>query len=202
MFFIFNPRVCPSQFANKKVIGKFKDEASGVVLTESVRLRWKMHSSYIKDNGGSESRTTKGIKKKHNQKEYQTWRLRKPGAHQMELLSLLISWVNPFPSRIINRTIFFCNALESHECACCLLSFLYFHWLFPLLARETSSGNRSIYKSTRERVDSKGLCGRWSSSDGLLRKHTILERTDASENYIRSVNYQIGSHELNEVFDE
>ena len=44
--------------------------------------------------------------------------------------------------------------------ACCLLSFLYFHWLFPLLARETSSGKRSIYKSTRERVDSKGLCGR------------------------------------------
>ena len=41
------------------------------------------------------------------------------------------------------------------------LSFLYFHWLFPLSSRETSSGNRSIYKSTRERVDSKGLHGRW-----------------------------------------
>ena len=27
-----------------------------------------------------------------------------------------------------------------------LLSFLHFHWLFPLTARETSSGNRSIYK--------------------------------------------------------
>ena len=79
----------------------------------------------------------------------------------MELPSPLTSWVNPFPSRVINRTIFFCNALESHECAYCLLSFLYFHWLFPLSARETSSGNRSIYKSTRERVDSKGLCGRW-----------------------------------------
>ena len=78
----------------------------------------------------------------------------------MELPSPLISWINPFPSRVINRTIFFCNALESHECACCLLLFLYFHCLFPLLARETSSGNRSIYKSTRERVDSKGLCGR------------------------------------------
>ena len=83
------------------------------------------------------------------------------GAHQMELPAPLISWVNPFPSRVINSTIFFCNALESHECACCLLSFLYFHWLFPLLARETSSVNRSIYKSTRERVDSKGLGGRW-----------------------------------------
>ena len=81
------------------------------------------------------------------------------GAHQMEPPSLLISWVNPFPSRFINRTIFFCNALESHECACCLLSFLYFHWLFPLSARETSPENRSIYKSTRERVDSKGFHG-------------------------------------------
>ena len=43
------------------------------------------------------------------------------GARQMEPLSPLISWVNPFPSRFINRTIFFCNALESHEWACCLL---------------------------------------------------------------------------------
>ena len=38
----------------------------------------------------------------------------------MEPPSPLISWVNPFPSRFISRTIFFCNALESHECACCL----------------------------------------------------------------------------------
>ena len=38
-----------------------------------------------------------------------------------------------------------------------LPSFLYFHWLFPLSARETSPRNRSIYKSTRERVDSEGL---------------------------------------------
>ena len=72
MLFIFNPRVCPSQFANKKAIGKFKDEASGVVLTEFVGLRSKMHSSYIKDNGGSASRAAKGIKKKRYQKEYQT----------------------------------------------------------------------------------------------------------------------------------
>ena len=42
-----------------------------------------------------------------------------------------------------------------------LLLFLYFHWLSPLSARETFSGNSSIYKSTRERVNSKGLCGRW-----------------------------------------
>ena len=90
------------------------------------------------------------------------------GAHQIKLPSPLTFWVNPFPSRVINRTIFFCNALESHECTCCRLSFLYFHWLFPLLACETSSGSRSIYKPTRERVDSKGLCGRWRLPDGLL----------------------------------
>ena len=33
--------------------------------------------------------------------------------------------------------------------------------VFPLLACETSSGNCSIYKSTRERVHSNGLYGRW-----------------------------------------
>ena len=46
---------------NKKVIGKFKDEAAGVPITEFVGLRSKMYS-YIKDNqkGG---KTAKGIKK-------------------------------------------------------------------------------------------------------------------------------------------
>ena len=46
---------------NKKVIGKFKDEASGVPITEFVGLRSKMYS-YLKDNekGG---KTAKGIKK-------------------------------------------------------------------------------------------------------------------------------------------
>ena len=46
---------------NKKVIGKFKDEASGIPITEFVGLRSKMYS-YMKDNeqGG---RTAKGIKK-------------------------------------------------------------------------------------------------------------------------------------------
>ena len=39
----------------------------------------------------------------------------------MEPSSPLIYWVNPFPSRFINRTTFFCSALESQECACCLL---------------------------------------------------------------------------------
>ena len=85
------------------------------------------------------------------------WQSENPEGHQMELPTPLISWVNPFPGRVINRTIFFCDALESHECACCLLSFLYFHWLFPLSACETFPGNRSIYKSTRERVDPNGL---------------------------------------------
>ena len=49
-------------------------------------------------------------------------KLNKLGAHQMELPSPSISWVNPFPSRVINRTIFFCNVLESHEYDCCLMS--------------------------------------------------------------------------------
>ena len=46
---------------NKKVIGKFKDEAAGVPICEFVGLRSKMYS-YIKDNqtGG---KTAKGIKK-------------------------------------------------------------------------------------------------------------------------------------------
>ena len=44
------------------------------------------------------------------------------GAHQMEPASPLISRVNLIPGRFINRTIFFCNPLESHECACCLPS--------------------------------------------------------------------------------
>ena len=46
---------------NKKVIGKFKDEAAGIPISEFVGLRSKMYS-YIKDNqkGG---KTAKGIKK-------------------------------------------------------------------------------------------------------------------------------------------
>ena len=47
--------------ANKKVIGKFKDEACGVPVVEFIGLRSKMYS-YIKNNdeGG---KTAKGIKK-------------------------------------------------------------------------------------------------------------------------------------------
>ena len=46
---------------NKKVIGKLKDEASGITITEFIGLRSKMYS-YIKDNdkGG---KTAKGIYK-------------------------------------------------------------------------------------------------------------------------------------------
>ena len=48
--------------ANKKVIGKFKDEACGVPVVEFIGLRSKMYNSYIKNNdeGG---KTAKGIKK-------------------------------------------------------------------------------------------------------------------------------------------
>ena len=41
------------------------------------------------------------------------------------------------------------------------VSFSRCDWLFPPSAREVSPGDRSNYKSTRERVDSKGLYGRW-----------------------------------------
>ena len=54
---------------NKKVIGKFKDEAAGVPIKEFVGLRSKMYS-YIKDNG-SNGKTAKGIKKIVIKKEIQ-----------------------------------------------------------------------------------------------------------------------------------
>ena len=55
---------------NKKVIGKFKDEAAGVPICEFIGLRSKMYS-YMKENqkGG---KTAKGIKKKYYNKEHQT----------------------------------------------------------------------------------------------------------------------------------
>ena len=46
---------------NKKIIGKFKDEACGIPITEFVSLKSKMYS-YVKDNEKS-GRTAKGIKK-------------------------------------------------------------------------------------------------------------------------------------------
>lgn len=42
-----------------------------------------------------------------------------------------------------------------------LLSFLNYHYFFPRPARKISWGSRSINKSTRERVDAKGLYGKW-----------------------------------------
>jgi len=46
---------------NKKVIGKFKDEAGGQIITEFVGPRGKMYSD-IKENGEN-NKTAKGIKK-------------------------------------------------------------------------------------------------------------------------------------------
>ena len=43
------------------VIGKFKDEAAGIPITEFIGLRSKMYS-YVKDNGKHE-KTAKGIRK-------------------------------------------------------------------------------------------------------------------------------------------
>ena len=59
--------------ANKKVIGKFKDEACGVPIVEFVGLKSKMHSYIKSDEKGG--KTAKGIKKnviKNNikQKDY------------------------------------------------------------------------------------------------------------------------------------
>lgn len=53
-----------SQFynqANENVIGKFKDEAGGKVITEFIGLKSKMYS-YIKDDGCN-NKTAKGVKK-------------------------------------------------------------------------------------------------------------------------------------------
>ena len=46
---------------NKKVIGKFKDEASGVLIVEFIGLKSKMYS-YVKDNDKG-NKTAKGIKR-------------------------------------------------------------------------------------------------------------------------------------------
>ena len=55
---------------NKKVIGKFKDEAAGIPITEFVGLRSKMYS-YIKNNqkGGKNSQ---GNQEEHNKERHQT----------------------------------------------------------------------------------------------------------------------------------
>ena len=53
-----NPYFDPT---NKKVIGKFKDEAAGVPIVEFIGPRSKMYS-FVKDNGKNE-KTAKGIRK-------------------------------------------------------------------------------------------------------------------------------------------
>jgi hypothetical protein len=58
----YNPENSPYfDKSNKKVIGKFKDEACGIPVTEFVGLRSKMYS-YIKDDNKG-GKTAKGIKK-------------------------------------------------------------------------------------------------------------------------------------------
>jgi len=52
---------------NKKVIGKFKDEACGIPIIDFVGLRSKMYS-YVKDNDKG-AKTAKGIKKNVVKKE-------------------------------------------------------------------------------------------------------------------------------------
>ena len=63
---MFNNGDCPENSpyywnANKKVIGKFKDEACGVLITEFVGLKSKMYSYIKSDEKGG--KTTEGIKK-------------------------------------------------------------------------------------------------------------------------------------------
>ena len=84
------------------------------------------------------------------------------GAHQTEPPSPLISWVNPFPSRFINRTACFPRKV-SYFRESRMSPWKKWSWMKSNSeARPSSSpGNRSNYKSTLERVDSKGLYGRW-----------------------------------------
>ena len=65
----------------------------------------------------------------------------------MERPTPLTSWVNPFPSRFINRAIFFRSAPESFECASCLLSFLYFHCLSSIYLRAKPSQGAVLFIS-------------------------------------------------------
>ena len=56
--------------SNKKVIGKFKDEAAGMPIAEFVGLRSKMYS-YITDDDEKSGQTAKGIKKNVIKQELQ-----------------------------------------------------------------------------------------------------------------------------------
>ena len=54
--------------ANKKVMGKMKDEYGGVIIDQFIGLKSKMYS--IKKNNGKESSTAKGVNKARNFNEF------------------------------------------------------------------------------------------------------------------------------------
>ena len=58
---------------NKKVIGKFKDEAAGKPIIEFVGLKSKMYP--FKTAQGKNNKTAKGVKKKYYQKRHRSLRL-------------------------------------------------------------------------------------------------------------------------------
>lgn len=61
--------------SNKKVIGKFKDEASGIPIKECVGLRSKMYS-YLTDNDYN-GKTVKESNKTHNKETNQPKKLQR-----------------------------------------------------------------------------------------------------------------------------
>ena len=88
----------------------------------------------------------------------------------MESPSPLISWVNPFPCRFINRTIFLCDALELHECAWWVLFdarqyYCHFSISIGSFLYQRAKPPQGTVKSTRERVLSKEV---ESLPDGVL----------------------------------
>ena len=75
------------------------------------------------------------------------------------------------------------------------LSFRRCDWLLPLSARKVSSGNRSNYKSTRQRVDSKGMYGRWRLHlTGLLRTQKAIVVSNFYGYQTQSKNYVFRRH--------
>ena len=95
--------------SNKKVIGKFKDEAAGIPIVEFVGLRSKMYS-YMKDNKQG-SRTAKGIKKNVIKQKIQhdnykdTLFNQKQMRHEMRLIK---SEKHRIGSYVVNKTSLSC----------------------------------------------------------------------------------------------
>ena len=95
--------------SNKKVIGKFKDEAAGIPIVEFVGLRSKMYS-YMKDNKQG-SRTAKGIKKNVIKQKIQhenykdTLFNQKQMRHEMRLIK---SEKHQIGSYVVNKTSLSC----------------------------------------------------------------------------------------------